>query len=209
MNQDYSGNLFIVAAPSGGGKTSLVRQLVTTFDNTMVSISHTTRAPRPGEQDGVDYNFISENTFLTMLNQGDFIEYAQVFNNLYGTSKMQIIENLKRGKDILFDIDWQGAKQLKKIFPDAVTIFILPPSLESLQERLLSRGQDSPDVVRHRMDNALHEISHYQDFEYLILNDNFDKALVELKNIILVNRLRTTRHAKKLQELLSIFVTKK
>ena len=165
MVSDYSGNLFIVAAPSGGGKTSLVRQLIATLDNIQVSISHTTRPMRPGEKNGVDYFFVSEQEFMAMVNENAFIEHAQVFNHLYGTSSMQITERLQQGIDIVLDIDWQGAAQIRYAFPKAVSIFIIPPSLAALKERLLNRRQDKDEVISDRMIKAQDELSHYPEFD--------------------------------------------
>ncbi|WP_196398945.1 guanylate kinase [Legionella saoudiensis] len=207
MVGNYSGNLFIVAAPSGGGKTSLVRKLVATLEQIEVSTSHTTRAMRPGEAHGVDYFFVEEDQFTTMINEGAFIEHAQVFNHLYGTSKAQICERLERGIDVVLDIDWQGAAQIKKNFPDAVSIFIIPPSIEALKERLTNRGQDNEEIIRGRMKKAQDELSHYSEFDYLIINDTFEHAAADLCTIVLANRLRIERQINKQAKLLSFLMS--
>ena len=207
MVDNYSGNLFIVAAPSGGGKTSLVRHLVTTLDDIAISISHTTREIRPGEMDGVDYFFVDEDRFLSMVNENVFIEHARVFNNLYGTSTVQIIERLQQGIDIVLDIDWQGAEQIKRIFPNATSVFIIPPSLEELRKRLMNRSQDNDEVISGRMIKAQDELSHYPEFDYLIVNDNFEHAAVELRAIVIANRLRIANQVNKQAKLLSFLLS--
>lgn len=204
---NYSGNLFIVAAPSGGGKTSLVRNLIDTLEHIEVSISHTTRVMRPGEAHGVDYFFVDEEQFTTMINEGAFIEHAQVFNHLYGTSKAQIRERLERGIDVVLDIDWQGAAQIKNDFPEAVSIFIIPPSIEALKERLTNRGQDNDEIIRGRMKKAQDELSHYSEFDYLIVNDTFEHAAADLCAIVLANRLRIERQVNKQAKLLSFLMS--
>jgi guanylate kinase len=204
---NYSGNLFIVAAPSGGGKTSLVRNLIDTLEYIEVSISHTTRVMRPGEAHGVDYFFVDEEQFTTMINEGAFIEHAQVFNHLYGTSKAQIRERLERGIDVVLDIDWQGAAQIKNDFPEAVSIFIIPPSIEALKERLTNRGQDNDEIIRGRMKKAQDELSHYSEFDYLIVNDTFEHAAADLCAIVLANRLRIERQVNKQAKLLSFLMS--
>ncbi|WP_115385478.1 guanylate kinase [Legionella gratiana] len=207
MVGDYSGNLFIVAAPSGGGKTSLVKRLVETLEDIEVSISHTTRAMRPGEQHGKDYFFIDENEFTSMINDCAFLEYARVFNHLYGTSMLQITKRLREGIDVVLDIDWQGAEQIRRSFPDAVSVFIVPPSLESLKQRLLNRRQDKEEVISDRMKKAQDELSHYPEFDYLIVNDNFERAAMELGAIVLANRLRIERQINKQSKLLSFLMS--
>lgn len=204
---NYSGNLFIVAAPSGGGKTSLVRNLIGTLEQIEVSISHTTRVMRPGEAHGVDYFFVNEEQFTSMIHEGAFIEHAQVFSHLYGTSKAQIRERLERGIDVVLDIDWQGAAQIKKDFPEAVSIFIIPPSIEALKERLTSRGQDNDEIIRGRMKKAQDELSHYSEFDYLIVNDTFEHAAADLCTIVLANRLRIERQVNKQAKLLSFLMS--
>lgn len=204
---DYSGNLFIVAAPSGGGKTSLVKKLVESLEDIEVSISHTTRAMRPGEQHGVNYFFIDENEFIRMIDESAFLEHARVFNHLYGTSINQINERLQKGIDVVLDIDWQGAEQIRRSFPDAVSIFIVPPSLDVLKQRLLDRRQDKDEVISDRMRKAQDELSHYPEFDYLIVNDNFEKAAMELEAIVIANRLRIERQINKQSKLLSFLMS--
>lgn len=201
------GNLYIVAAPSGGGKTSLVKQLVKTLQGIEISISHTTRPMRPGEVDGVDYFFVTEESFLERVHANGFIEYAKVFNYLYGTSVMQITERLQQGIDIILDIDWQGAEQIKRLFKEAVSVFIVPPSLDTLKQRLLNRRQDDEAVVRARMQRAQDEMSHYSAFDYLIVNDVFEKAAEELAAIVTANRLRMQNQINKQAKLLSFLMS--
>ena len=207
MVANYSGNLYIVAAPSGGGKTSLVRHLITMLDNIAVSISHTTRSIRPGEQDGVDYFFVAEEQFVAMVNNSEFVEHARVFNHLYGTSVAQITERLNNGIDIVLDIDWQGAEQIRHAFPNAVSVFIIPPSLEELKLRLMNRRQDKDEVISDRMKKAQDELSHYPEFDYLIVNDNFEHAASELCSIVVANRLRMAGQVKKQSKLLSFLLS--
>ncbi len=178
------GTLFIIAAPSGAGKTSLVKELVDQTDNLIVSVSHTTRSPRPGEEDGVNYHFVAQDDFLKMMERGDFLEHAQVFDNYYGTSQRWVEEQLNTGQDVILEIDWQGARQVRQIMPDCIGIFILPPSRQTLEDRLRSRGQDSEEVIARRMQDAKSEISHYGEFDYLVVNDDFETALVDLAAII-------------------------
>ena len=204
---NYSGNLYIVAAPSGGGKTSLVRHLVATLSDIEISVSHTTREIRPGETDGMDYYFVNEEKFMGMVNESAFIEHARVFNNLYGTSEAQINERLEQGIDVALDIDWQGAEQIKRIFPKAVSIFIIPPSIEELEKRLMNRRQDKDEVISDRMIKAQDELSHYPEFDYLIVNDNFEHAAVELRAIVIANRLKMERQINKQTKLLSFLLS--
>lgn len=207
MVSNYSGNLFIVAAPSGGGKTSLVRELVTTLGNIEVSISHTTRAMRPGESEGKDYFFVNDDEFMNMVNNSEFIEHARVFNCLYGTSSGQITKRLSKGIDIVLDIDWQGAEQIRRIFPHAVSIFIVPPSLEELKQRLMNRRQDKDTIISDRMIKAQDELSHYPEFDYLIVNDNFEHAALELRSIVIANRLQMEKQVNKQSKLLSFLMS--
>jgi len=183
------GKLYIISAPSGAGKTSLIKKLVPITDKLMVSVSHTTRAQRSGEVDGVDYFFTPVEKFKTLIEQQAFLEYAQVFDNYYGTSQKSVEDSLKQGNDVILEIDWQGAEQIRYILPDAISIFILPPSTEVLRERLQGRGQDSKAVIDRRMQDAVTEMSHYAEYNYLVFNDDFSHALTELKSIILANRL--------------------
>lgn len=187
------GNLFIISAPSGAGKTSLVNEVVKRVNGIMVSISHTTRPMRPQEQDGVNYHFISREQFKKMKSEGVFIEDAEVFDNFYGTSKHWVEEKLAAGIDVILEIDWQGAQQICKIMSNAVKIFVLPPSQLVLRQRLESREQDSKEVIDKRMSLAKSEISHYGEYEYLVINDDFNLALHQLKAIIEANRLKTPK----------------
>jgi guanylate kinase len=203
----YLGNLFIVAAPSGGGKTSLVKKLVQDLPNIEVSISHTTRELRSGETDGTDYFFIKEHQFLEMVGAGAFVEYAKVFNNFYGTSLEQIEARLQAGIDIVLDIDWQGAQQIRKKFADAVGVFVIPPSLEILKTRLQTRQRDKEEIIHERMLRAQDELSHFPEFDYLIVNDDFEKAALELQAIVTAYRLRTVRQTRQQQKLLSFLLS--
>jgi guanylate kinase len=184
------GTLYIISAPSGGGKTSLVNALLESVDNLAKSISHTTRLQRPSEQNDSDYHFISETEFQKLLEQQVFLEHAHVFGNYYGTSKIWVDEQLKKGVDIVLDIDWQGARQIKQLMPESIGVFVLPPSWQALEQRLRARAQDSETVIQQRMAQAKQEISHYEEYDYLIVNDNFAKALADLQAIIHVRRLR-------------------
>jgi guanylate kinase len=176
--------LFVISAPSGGGKTSLINALLQRDDRVALSVSHTTRAPRPGEQDGVHYYFVDEAEFEALAAAGAFLEHAAVFGNRYGTGRQAVERQLAAGLDVLLDIDWQGAQQVRTRFPAACTVFILPPSLEILRRRLTDRGQDSPEVIERRMAAARAEISHAGEFEFLIVNDDFDAALQDLHSIV-------------------------
>ena len=207
MTKNYSGTLFIVAAPSGGGKTSLVKQLITDLDQIAVSVSHTTRKARPGEMEGVDYFFVDQEKFMAMVNESSFVEHAQVFNHYYGTSVAQIKDRLSQGIDVVLDIDWQGAKQIRHTFSDAISIFVLPPSLEALKQRLLLRRQDDDQIIESRMQRARDELSHYPEFDYLIVNDDFSKAAVDLQAIVLAHRLRIARQVKEQGQLLSFLLS--
>jgi len=185
-----NGTLFIVSAPSGAGKTSLLKALIETEDQIKVSVSHTTRAMRDGEVDGVDYYFSSPEEFTEMVGQGAFLEHAEVFGNFYGTSESGIRQLLDSGLDVILEIDWQGARQVRKRFSDAVSIFILPPTPQALQQRLLARGQDSDEVIQRRLSEAKEEMSHYPEYDYLVLNDQFDVALGELRSVVTAQRFR-------------------
>ncbi len=191
------GNLFILAAPSGAGKSSLIKALLEKHKDTnlhnnamQASVSHTTRAPRPGEVDGVHYHFVSKAEFEQLISEDAFFEYAEVFGNYYGTSRPVIEKTLQQGIDVFLDIDWQGARQVKAQIPDTATIFVAPPSREELERRLRSRGQDSDEVIAGRMQQAVAEISHYHEFDYIVVNDDFDAALNELDAIVTSRRLR-------------------
>ena len=181
--------LFIVTAPSGAGKTSLVKALVESTDALCVSVSHTTRAPREAEVDGVNYNFVSQEQFFAMREAQEFFESAEVYGNFYGTSKTWVSEQLDAGTDVILEIDWQGARQVREQHPEACSIFILPPSLKALTERLTGRGQDDADTIARRMQQAVAEISHVEEADYIVVNDDFDKALSELRGLVLAQRL--------------------
>ncbi|MBL8317262.1 MAG: guanylate kinase [Burkholderiaceae bacterium] len=184
------GNLFVVAAPSGAGKSSLVKALLELDSHLAVSVSHTTRAPRGQEQDGREYWFIDDASFRAMVAHGDFFEWAEVHGNLYGTSRTAIEARLMAGEDMVLEIDWQGALQIKKLFAHAVLIFILPPSWDELRQRLQRRGEDSPQVIDQRMANARVEVSHARDFDYVIINALFETALFDLKTVVHSQRLK-------------------
>lgn len=178
------GTLFILSAPSGAGKTTLAKALVDALPDVAISVSHTTRAKRPGEQDGVDYIFVSEPEFLASVAAGEFLEHAQVFDHRYGTARAAVERLLQQGKNVILDIDWQGARAVKKAMPQAKSVFVLPPSREALAKRLAGRGQDSQAVIERRMRAAVSEMEHYKEFDYQIVNDDFAAALADLKAII-------------------------
>ncbi len=187
------GTLYIVSAPSGAGKTSLVKALLERDQGVALSVSHTTRAPRPGEEDGVHYHFVDNPTFDRMVEDGAFLEHARVFDNQYGTSLAGVRNQLAGGQDVILEIDWQGARQVREAVPGAVGIFVLPPSRQALEERLRGRGQDSSEVIARRMRDAVTEMSHYDEYHYLVINDVFDTALDELAAIIVARRLTLER----------------
>lgn len=196
------GTLYIISAPSGAGKTSLVRELVSANSDLTVSVSHTTRAMRPGEVDGGDYYFVDEDTFLSMAGHGAFLEHAKVFDNYYGTSQQHVEKQLLQGLDVILEIDWQGARQVRRLIEDSQSIFILPPSQDELRKRLEGRGQDDEAIISRRMQDAVNEMSHYAEFDYLVVNDDFNQALHELECIIQANRLHQLRQERKLEPLL-------
>jgi len=202
QQQGASGTLYIVSAPSGAGKTSLLKVLLEDADGIGVSVSHTTRAMRPGEQNGVHYHFVDESVFKQMIEQEDFLEYAQVFDHYYGTSQAAVMAQLASGQDVILEIDWQGARQIRIRFADAVGIFILPPSKVALRERLTGRGQDDEAIIARRMQDAEAEMSHYGEFDYVVVNDNFDTAVADLQAVISSQRLRIERQRVSLQHLL-------
>ena len=191
QQNQVAGSLFVFSAPSGAGKTSLVKALLETTEDVSVSVSHTTRSARPGEKQGVHYHFVDEVSFLQMQQNNEFLEHAKVFNNYYGTSHKVVEQMLQNGIDVILEIDWQGARQVERLFPDAVAVFILPPSKEALLTRLRERGQDSEEVIQQRMDEAVSEMCHYDEFDYIVINDHFNQALEELKTIVLSRRLLT------------------
>ena len=197
------GTLFILSAPSGAGKTSLARALLENTPDLGFSISHTTRTIRPGEEDGRDYHFVTVAQFETMIDAGEFIEHAKVFDNYYGTARSSVETQLANGTDVILDIDWQGARQVKTDFAEAIGIFILPPSREALQERLSNRGQDTDDVIARRMREAVSESAHYAEYDYLIINDVFAEALLDLGSIVRAMRLRRRQQGDRHSELLA------
>lgn len=199
MNQ---GRLFIISAPSGAGKTSLVKHLIEHTPGVGVSISHTTRSMRPGEVNGQDYFFVSTAEFDTMLAQHAFLEHASVYDNCYGTSRHNVATILSHGQDVILEIDWQGAQQVKKLLPDSIAIFIFPPSIEVLRQRLQARGQDTEAIINRRMRDAIMEMRHYQEFDYLVVNDDFQQAFLQIQSIITTYRLLRERQRYKLQPLL-------
>ena len=184
-----SGNLYVVAAPSGAGKTTLVRMLLEREPAVHLSISFTTRAPRPGEQNGREYHFIAVDAFRGMISRDEFLEWAEVHGNFYGTSKKWISDQLAEGHDVLLEIDWQGAQQVRKLFPEAIGVFILPPSMDELTRRLTGRGTDAPDVIERRLAAAEAEMRHVGEFDYVIINDQLDQALDDLRAIVRCSRL--------------------
>ncbi len=197
------GNLFIISAPSGAGKTSLVKALLQRDPNICVSVSHTTRIKRPGEQDGVDYNFVDKDTFADLVSHQHMLEHATVFGNAYGTSRTWVEQTVAQGKDVILEIDWQGRDQVLALLPKAVAITILPPSKAALQQRLMERGTDSEASIAQRMAEAESEISQYTGSHYLLVNDDFAQALDELAAIFSVERLKTKRQSIKHQQLLA------
>ena len=184
-----SGNLYVVAAPSGAGKTTLVRMLLEREPAVHLSISFTTRAPRPGEQNGREYHFVAVDAFRGMISRDEFLEWAEVHGNFYGTSKKWISDQLAEGHDVLLEIDWQGAQQVRKLFPEAIGVFILPPSMDELTRRLTGRGTDAPDVIERRLAAAEADMRHVGEFDYVIINDQLDQALDDLRAIVRCSRL--------------------
>ena len=202
-----SGKLFIITAASGTGKTSLVKELLATTDNLTVSVSHTTRAPRPGESDGTHYHFTTLYAFKQMIDESAFLEYAQVFDNFYGTTRQAVERLLHDGVDVILEIDWQGALQVKEKFSDAVMIFILPPSRDALRSRLSGRGQDSDEVIEKRLAGSLTEMRQYDKFDYVVINDDFAEALADLQTIIKSHRLsRATQQVRNGKLIDALFV---
>lgn len=206
MNKAFVGTLFIFSAPSGAGKTSLVTSLLDCTQHIGVSVSHTTRAPRPGEVDGKNYHFVSQDEFIRMVGEGAFLEHAQVFDNYYGTSQAWVESELAAGRDVILEIDWQGAQQVRRLIEDTVTVFIAPPSISSLRERLRKRKQDDEATIERRMRDARNEMSHFVEYDYLIINDDFDTTLQELRSIIIARRHRLAaqqiRHSQAINNLL-------
>jgi len=201
------GKLYIISAPSGAGKTSLVKQLVSDLEQLTVSVSHTTRDMRVGEEHGKDYFFSTVDEFKRMISEHAFLEHAQVFDNFYGTAQQSVEYYLDNGLDVILEIDWQGAQQVRKMLPNSLSVFILPPSIEILQQRLENRGQDSKDIIDRRMQDAVQEMSHCAEFDYLIVNDDFNQALAELRGIVISHRLEKSRQVKALAPLLEQLIT--
>lgn len=202
-----SGTLFIIAAASGTGKTSLVKALVTDADRLGVSVSHTTRPARPGEVDGVNYHFTTREQFLAEVAAGQFLEHAEVFGNLYGTSRTWVERQLANDHDVILEIDWQGAQIVRELMPQALSIFILPPSLPALAERLNGRGTDSNEVIAHRLSEAIADITHYSEFDYLVINDDFATALADLQAIVRAARQSHRAQAARQAELIKRLLT--
>ncbi len=198
-----TGSLFIITAASGTGKTSLVKQLLATTNDLTVSVSHTTRAPRPGEIEGHHYHFTDTDTFTRAIDDGKFLEHAEVFGNYYGTSEQSVRTQLQAGVDVILEIDWQGALQVKKIFSEATMIFILPPSIATLRQRLSGRAQDSSAVIEQRLAGSVMEISQYVHADYVVFNDNFEVALAELKAIIIADRQTLKRQQQRHHRVIS------
>jgi len=198
-----SGNLFIISAPSGAGKTSLVQALLNINPQIDMSVSYTTRDPRPGEHDGKDYHFVSRETFLAMAKRGEFLESAEVYGNLYGTSQTWISHENTRGRDILLEIDWQGAAEIRRMYPGCVSVFILPPSKQALEDRLRKRGKDNDAVIAKRMASVREEVAHIAEFDYVIINDNLNEALRELNAVVLSAKLRRERQLARHQDLIN------
>ncbi len=201
------GTLYIISAPSGAGKTSLVQVLLGNVHDVVVSISHTTRNRRTGEVDGVNYHFIAQVKFEQMIKEGAFLEYAKVFDNYYGTSRQHIQEQLLQGKDVILEIDWQGARQIRQLDADCITIFILPPGIEALRQRLQQRAQDDAATIARRMRDAASEMSHYGEFDYIVVNDNFARACTELAAIFISNRMLKNNQQQKHADLLAALLT--
>lgn len=198
-----SGNLYVIAAPSGTGKTTLVTALVESLPKITVSISHTTRPKRPNERHGVNYYFVDDAEFQQLIDHGDFLEHALIFNYHYGTSKRWVEKTLAKGIDVILEIDWQGHLQIKQIFPNAIGIFILPPSLAILRERLIKRDQDHPEIIKKRLADAKETVSHIKDFDYAIINDDFMDALKDLKIIVEAGRLTKRRQISKYKKMIA------
>ena len=197
-----TGTLYIVSAPSGAGKTSLVKALLDAQPHVRVSVSHTTRPMRPSEVDGVNYHFVSREEFVERMERGEFLEHAEVCGNLYGTSQRWLEQTLNEGYDLILEIDWQGAQQVRRLMPQAKSIFILPPTQEALRQRLTNRGQDSDEVIEKRMREAVSEMTHYVEYDYLVINDDFAHALIDLQAIFRANQLLQASQQQRFRSLL-------
>ena len=195
--------LYILSAPSGAGKTSMVREACSRLDDLVVSVSHTTRPKRPKDTDGVDYHFVEQETFHQMIADADFLEHAQVFDNFYGTSHKTVEATLASGKDVLLEIDWQGADQVRRLIPEACSIFIVPPSRETLEHRLRGRASDSEEVIERRIAEAVSDMQHFSNYDYLIINDDFERAVDELCAIVISKRVEVSRQTQQRSALLS------
>ncbi len=201
------GSLYIISAPSGAGKTSLISQLIKQDSAIKVAVSHTTRSMRSGEEDGKHYHFINSDDFKSKIEQDSFLEYAQVFGNYYGTSHQSIDRQLESNHDVILEIDWQGAQQVRKLRPDAISIFILPPSVQALEQRLCARGQDSQTVIKTRLQQARDDMSYYHEFDYIVINDNFDTAVKDLASIFECQRMKLTKQQQRHQKFLISITT--
>lgn len=199
--------LYIISAPSGGGKTSLVRALLERMDNLVISVSYTTRPLRTGEADGINYHYVDDKKFQDLVAQKVFLEYAQVFGSWYGTSKEWVNQQIDAGKDVILEIDWQGANQIRKHFEKSLSIFIVPPSMEILRKRLKERARESDDIIEKRMQQARSECEHFAEFDYLVINDDFEHALIQLETIILAERLSVAAQKKRHQKLLETLIS--
>lgn len=196
------GTLYVISAPSGAGKTTLVKALIESLPNITVSISHTTRPKRPLETHGVNYYFVSQTEFDQMVQENAFLEHATVFNHSYGTSKAWVNETLQKGLDVILEIDWQGAQQIQHLFPESISIFILPPSLDSLRERLINRNQDKEGIIKQRLSDVREAVSHAHEYNYLVMNDHFETAVHDLRVIIEAGRLSESRQSSRFASLL-------
>lgn len=201
------GNLYVIAAPSGTGKTTLVKALVEALPNITVSISHTTRQKRDNEVHNVNYYFIDKDKFSQMVAHDDFLEHAVIFDHYYGTSKSYVLDTLQQGTDVILEIDWQGQQQIKHLYPQTISIFILPPSVKDLRARLTNRNQDEPTVIQKRLADAKITASHIADFDYIVINDDFTQAVEDLKIIVLAGRLQQKRQAAKFANIIQAFAT--
>ncbi len=199
--------LFILSAPSGAGKTSMVREACSRLDNLVVSVSHTTRPMRPKDRDGIDYHFVDEAAFHEMIANAEFLEHAKVFDNFYGTSHQSVKETLAGGKDVLLEIDWQGADQVRRLIPEACSIFIVPPSRETLEHRLRGRASDSEEVIERRIADAVSDMRHFSNYDYLIINDEFEQAVAELCAVVLSKRVEVNRQAEERSRTISELIS--
>lgn len=206
MQMITTGNLYVVAAPSGTGKTTLVQALVDSMQKITVSISHTTRKKRPLEVNGINYYFVDEAQFKSLIAENDFLEHARIFNHYYGTSKKWVQETLQSGMDVILEIDWQGYQQIKKALPHTIGVFILPPTLQDLKKRLISRNQDDDAIIQTRLEDAKETVAHIQEFDYVVVNDDFERALTDLKNIIKAGRLKASKQCLRYQKLIHDFL---